>query len=374
MKIAVLGDLHRGYGYSKDQGSEELGKKIEKSQDDFFDCLLIPYLKENNIRSIMQTGDVYEQEYILDNRTISSTIDLFKYKLRDFEINVITGNHDIYYNDDRKINSLKTIEGSNVTVWNEVSAAMIDGRNILMCPWLVKDEHIKLEEYITKKKPDIVVGHFEIKDMPMYKNRPSSRGFHPSMFTDNVKLTISGHYHTISNHEPENGNRLVYVGTPYGLNHNDDDEIRGFWILDTDTLSMTFIDNTISKKFTTVSDVKSLEKYNTLNNYFVRILTDPSASIEDASLFRKAIDEKAPFFSKSRPSGNVAGVYVPIENIKQDDIVARALNGDDMLNMASTYIDVLNIDDTMKKAMVDRLGVLRDEIRGKKGQASEAAS
>jgi DNA repair exonuclease SbcCD nuclease subunit len=366
MKIAVLGDLHRGYGYSKDQGSEDLGKKIEKSQDDFFDMLLIPYMEANNIGTIIQTGDVYEQEYILDSRTISSTIDLFKYKLGKYDIHVVTGNHDIYYNDDRTINSLKTIENKNVSVWNEVSAAEIGGKSILLCPWLVKDEHAKLEEYITKKKPDIVVGHFEIKDMPMYKNRPSNRGFHPSLFTDNVKLTISGHYHTISNYTSDNGNNLVYVGTPYCLNHNDDDEIRGFWILDTEDLSMSFIENTYSKKFTTVSDVGSLEKYESLNNYFVRILTDPSTSIEDASLFRKAIDEKAPFFSKSRPSGNIAGVYVPIENIKQDDIVARALGGDDMVNMASTYINVLSMDEDMKQKMIARMHVLRDEIRGKK--------
>lgn len=373
MKSIILGDLHRGFGYSKDQGSEELGRKIEKSQDDFFDKLLIPYMKDNNIDNIIQTGDIYEQEYLIDNRTLSSTVDLFKVKLGWCNIYAVVGNHDIYYNTTREVNSLKTLADiKNVTIWNEVSAANIDGRSFLMCPWLIGDEHEKLEKYIVKKKPDVVIGHFDIKDMPMYKNSPSQKGLHPSLFTDNVKLTISGHYHTISDIKKDNGdgtyNRLIYVGTPYGLCHNDDDDIRGFWVFDTNDLSMLFIENTISRKFTTINNIEELKKYESLDNYFVRILVNSSLPMEDAVLFRKAIDEKAPFFSKSKTVGSVSGPYVPVDDIKQDDIVARAMGGDDMYSMACTYIGVLSVSDDMKSRMISKLSDIRDEIRGKKSR------
>lgn len=239
MKVAIVTDTH--FGMKK--GSEV----FLESQLKFFTEQFVPYLKENNIDTILHLGDFFDNRVNIDSKVLNAVIDLFENHLRDFTIHIIVGNHDSYLESSVHINSVNTLAlFENVKVYSDISQIEIDNRQILMCPWITdKEEFMDIVENSTA---DICAGHFAISKIPMFKGIESEHGMESSIFLTKFKLTLSGHYHTRST-TSFNGNTLCYVGNAFQMTRADIDDERGFSILDLDTLQLEFIENTTSLKF-----------------------------------------------------------------------------------------------------------------------------
>jgi hypothetical protein len=83
----------------------------------------------------------------------------------------------------------------------------------------------------------IIMGHLEIAGFQTQKGRIMEKGTDPKTL-DGFPLVLSGHYH----HRNSLG-AIHYLGTPYELTWADADDPKGFHVLDTDTLELTFIPN-----------------------------------------------------------------------------------------------------------------------------------
>src|SRR5574344_1629757 len=100
-KVIILGDIH----FDVSNGNQA----VLDNQLKFFTEQLFPYMKENNIKTIIQLGD------LMDNRnkvSVNVTYYLNKYFFPYMKENNITfytliGNHDIYHKDTREIHSLE---------------------------------------------------------------------------------------------------------------------------------------------------------------------------------------------------------------------------------------------------------------------------
>ena len=91
MKIALLTDTH--FGARND--SPAFSKYFFK----FYDEVFFPYLKENNITTLIHLGDIVDRRKFINFKTSHDFRKKFMLKLWEEKIDthIIIGNHDTYY-------------------------------------------------------------------------------------------------------------------------------------------------------------------------------------------------------------------------------------------------------------------------------------
>ena len=242
MKIAFVSDIHFG---------------VRKNSDilldgcmSFFRKQFIPYCVENEIKTIIIPGDVFDNRVSLNVKTVDSVRLLFEDFIELFDnIYVIAGNHDLYYNTTTEVNSISFLHDMSKTKIHIIDSPCVKNIgdvDMMLVPWIVNEK--KFKEFIIEESADVVVGHFDLYGFKMNGVAGlSQHGFDTSIFSKFKKI-ITGHYHTRS--ERKIGDtEFIYVGTPYQMNRGDINDNRGFMVLDTLTLNHIFIDNEISPKF-----------------------------------------------------------------------------------------------------------------------------
>src|SRR5574344_708373 len=101
MKAIIIGDIH----FDVSNGSQT----VLENQLGFFTKQVFPYMKEHNIDTIIQLGD------LMDNRNkVSVNVThylkemFFDYMMKNnITLYTLLGNHDIYHKDSREIHSLE---------------------------------------------------------------------------------------------------------------------------------------------------------------------------------------------------------------------------------------------------------------------------
>lgn len=230
-KVIILGDCHFGI---KNHDS-----KIAEYQLKFFKDVLIPYIKANDVKTIIQTGDWFDSRRAIRHATLhlirKHIIPLID---KDQRWYVLVGNHDMALKEAVHPNSCSEILGvyDNFVVIDEPMTVSVDGIDIDLIPWICKENKKQIRQYISDSKSYYAVGHFELSGFYYYRG-VASDGENKGFLSDYGQVW-SGHFHTRSN----NGN-IRYVGTPYQLTHGDADDARGFEVFDTETKAIEFIEN-----------------------------------------------------------------------------------------------------------------------------------
>lgn len=274
-KIIILGDVHFDVGNGN--------QNILENQLEFFNNQLFPYMKDNNITTIIQLGD------LMDNRNKVS-VNVSHYLKKDFfdimkiegiELYTLIGNHDIYHKDTREIHSLELFDEiyDNFHVINDIKKLEINNKKLLIVPWVLPNEKYNFEDYLDT---DYIFGHFETSGVEMVKgiNCNSSHAFNMDSFRG-IK-TYSGHFHLRRYYETSN---IYYVGTPNQINWGDFNENKGFHVLDISSGKLEFIENIVSTKHIKIilnSEDKSIEVLGFKNQLKFKI-----DSKLDYSMFKK---------------------------------------------------------------------------------------
>lgn len=229
MKIAILGDTH----FTFKKGDKNFNNYFEKFYCDVF----FPYLKENGIKTIFQSGDLFDDRR---NTHLQGFFECKKYffdylKENDICMYAILGNHDIAYKNSLEINSPAILlkEYDNIHVID--SPIVI--QDVLCIPWICSSNENECMDVIEQSTDSICFGHFEFANFSMYKGIENKDGMDTKPF-EKFEMVLSGHYH----HKSSKGN-IHYVGTPYQLTMHDANDPRGFHILDLSSRKMEFIEN-----------------------------------------------------------------------------------------------------------------------------------
>ena len=165
MKIAMIADLHFGI--------KKADPTFMESQLRFFREQFVPELNKAGITTIWILGDVFDTRQTINTMTINKVIELFRDTLKDFDINIIVGNHDMYLTTDTGINSLKILDLlPKITVYEQQTVIIIDRKKILVQPWIVD---YKQENLITGKY-DYCFCHADIVGFDMGGGRLSESG------------------------------------------------------------------------------------------------------------------------------------------------------------------------------------------------------
>lgn len=238
MKVALIADCHFGIKKSDIPFME--------SQLRFYKEQFVPELKHANIKDIFILGDVFDTRQTINVQTINVVIDLFKNILKDFNISIIVGNHDMYMTTTTDINSLKILDIlPNVTVYEKQTVLTIDGKTILLQPWITD-----YSTYILTEHYDYAFMHADIIGFDQGGGRLSESGLMAKELLKKVDAVYTGHYHNGIHRQFEKGKSVTYLGAPYQLTRIDRGGTRGYHILDIATGERTMVENKVSMKFT----------------------------------------------------------------------------------------------------------------------------
>ena len=85
----------------------------------FFDEVFFPYLKENDIKTIIHAGDLMDRRKFVNFNILNQVRTQFMDKLRDenIELHCILGNHDVYYRNTNMVNSIRELFDNDLTLY-----------------------------------------------------------------------------------------------------------------------------------------------------------------------------------------------------------------------------------------------------------------
>jgi len=281
LKLIILGDTHWGIRNDSDNFVEYFLK--------FYDDVLFPYIKKHKIKHIIQTGDLMDKRKGVNYKTLSVVSTKFFDKLHELhcEIHLIPGNHDIYYRHSTKVNSMTELFDwrNGVHIYNEATAVEFGKTKIDFLPWITKENHDDIMDFVGRSDSTIAVGHLELDGFEMFAGIKSSGGMSVKSFSDYYSV-LSGHYHHRSSRD-----NIHYVGTPYEMTWADFGDTKGFHVLDTETHELEFVENPLKmfhKVFFSSSVDYASMNYDELTGSIVKMIVKDR---EDISKFEAVVSK-----------------------------------------------------------------------------------
>lgn len=208
---------------------------MNKFYEFFFD-----YLNNNDIKNIIQTGDIFDIRKLVHFQTIQWTNENFFKKIKDNNIKlfVISGNHDCVFRNTNEINSVRLLCPVTTVVVDMLPETItIDSTRIDLYPWINPENLAPSLKFANESTSKYAVGHFEFSGFPMHPGTIAEKGMNHKSFS-NYEQVFSGHFHTVSQKD-----NIQYTGTPCQMNWSDWNDPKGFWVLDTVTGKKEFVRN-----------------------------------------------------------------------------------------------------------------------------------
>lgn len=296
MKLLFIADPHLG--------ARKNSSVFIKITEEFFNITVPSIIDEHHIDQLWILGDLFEDRHELDTRIKLLAFNIFENllnKFNDLKINIITGNHDIYYKNSLDTTTLKMFfEYSNrIHVVRTVEEYSVGGCSVIAFPWIwdTSEGFKKLKELYDvyedtgKKQYDLCLGHFEINGGEVTPGTVMKSNISQKYFSA-FKHVYSGHFHI----RQQLGN-IKYCGSPYEITWNDYDDIKGCYVFDTITQKSTFIENTsspkhIKLKLSDILEDKSIIKH--IKNSWVKLFIDTPIKDDNRIELLTVIDAYSP--------------------------------------------------------------------------------
>ena len=233
MKVAIITDQHFG--------ARKSSKFLHDYFKKFYDTVFFPYLEENNIKTLIDMGDTFDNRRSIDLWALEWAKENYYDRLQQMGVTVhtIVGNHTAYYKNTNSVNSVGLLlkQYDNVKVYSEVSEVKLDKLKVLFIPWINQENQESTFKSVKKTTSKCAMGHLELNGFRAHRGHVMEDGMDVDLL-EKFQLVFSGHFHTRSN----NG-KIFYLGNPYEMYWNDVNDTRGFHVFDTETLEHTPINN-----------------------------------------------------------------------------------------------------------------------------------
>lgn len=286
MKICLLGDTH--FGVRND--SKIFHEYFEK----FYNEIFFPYLKDNGIDTVIQLGDLFDRRKYINFLSLTESRRYFfdRLKKENIKLHALIGNHDIFWKHSLEVNSpdllLKDYE--NITLWQNHGTLTLGNASFDMIPWICNENENQIMEFISSSISPYCIGHFELSGFYLMKGVESHDGMSAD-FLKNYDEVFSGHFHTKSHQK-----NVRYLGTPYELFWSDYKDTKGFYVFDTESKDLTFVENKFTMFTKIIYDdasiswerLKNSVKKESVQNTYIKVVV---ASKEDPYMFDRFIDE-----------------------------------------------------------------------------------
>jgi len=231
MKLAILGDTH--FGMRNDSAA------FNALARQFYTEVFFPYLKANRITSVVQLGDLFDRRKFVNFNTLATAKEYFFDPMREYDLHVLIGNHDIFYRNTLEVNSPQLLlsEYRNIKLYTRPETFTIGGMTFDFIPWICEENSAAVAEFVSTTRSSHCFGHLELAGFEMDRGNFCHEGMDMNLF-NRYEQVISGHFH----HTSRKGN-ILYAGVPYQMTWADWNDPKGFWILDTETRELEFVEN-----------------------------------------------------------------------------------------------------------------------------------
>ena len=234
-KEAIISDLHFGC-----HSNSEVWHQIMID----FGIWFKQELTSREIKKFTIMGDFFDNRNEIGVQTLSIAgkfMDMFD----DFEICIISGNHDMFYKNRTDVNSISIFTGrKNVTVVSDITTKMLGNLKATYIPWGC--------DVTAVENSDIIFGHLEINGFYMIPGKTAEGKIDPKTLLSKSDLIFSGHFHLRDERAFPKG-KIIYTGSPYQLNWGEMSNIPGFYILNYDDKSYSFVENSTSPRHIKIS-------------------------------------------------------------------------------------------------------------------------
>ena len=233
MKVAIITDQHFG--------ARKSSKFLHDYFKKFYDDIFFPYLKENDIKVVIDMGDTFDNRRSIDLWALEWAKENYYNRLEEMGITVhtIVGNHTAYYKNTNDINTVDLLlkQYKNVKIYSECTEVKLDKLKVLFIPWINNENFESTVSSIKASRSVCAMGHLELNGFRAHRGHVMEDGMDCELF-EKFSHVFSGHYHTRSD-----DGKIFYLGNPYEMFWNDVNDTRGFHIFDTETLEHTPINN-----------------------------------------------------------------------------------------------------------------------------------
>jgi len=350
MRLAILNDSHVGARDASDVFMNYIGR--------FYSEVFFPYCDANGIDRILHLGDYYDNRKYINFRALNNNRKTFLEPMRErgMRMDILLGNHDVFYKNTNDLNSLKELLGyfkKDVRIVLKPEVLDYGGCAIALVPWINPENRDGALAFLSTCKASIVAGHFELAGFETTRGGPPTHcGTIDSSVLDRFELVLSGHYHTKSNRDT-----IHYLGTQYELTWSDVDDPKYFHVFDTDTRTLVPVRNPLSihRKLVYDDSIHSdtVSKLNTqeLTGSLVKVVVSKKTRLDEFERFMKAVESANPHEVQLIESlGEFAGASVDVDDSK---VVVS-----DTAALLSTYVDSLpdiSLDKHRLKSELSRL-------------------
>jgi DNA repair exonuclease SbcCD nuclease subunit len=261
MKLLLFSDVHLGVRRNSLLYMEIIEKFFKNIHD---------VIQNEKIDHIWILGDLFEDQHFINSYILNKAFAIFDDLLNNFKnlhINIITGNHDMYFKNDLSITSLKMFMNyhKNLKIINKIEEVDYNGYKVIAYPWLFKNSEESKQFKENTKSYDLCLGHFDITGFELIKGVEYSGG----MVVDDFKyydMVFSGHFHI-----KQTRGKINYCGCPYELNWGDCNDEKVVYVIDTNTKNVKFIKNDYSPKHIKVKC--SQVDYSNITNNFIKLFS-----------------------------------------------------------------------------------------------------
>ena len=233
MKVAIISDQHFG--------ARKSSKFLHDYFKKFYDEVFFPYLKENDIKVVVDMGDTFDNRRSIDLWALEWAKENYYDRLQQMGITVhtIVGNHTAYYKNTNSVNSVGLLlkQYDNVKVYSEVTEVKLDKLKVLFIPWINQENQESTFKSVKKTTSKCAMGHLELNGFRAHRGHVMEDGMEIDLL-EKFERVYSGHFHTRSS-----DGKIFYLGNPYEMYWNDVNDTRGFHVFDTETLEHTPINN-----------------------------------------------------------------------------------------------------------------------------------
>ena len=330
MKIAILNDTHCGIRNSSDI--------FLKYQRDFYEQVFFPYLNDNKITHILHLGDYYDHRKFVNFKALSDNREVFLDRLRrdGITMDIIPGNHDVYYKNTNELCSLKELMGhymNEVNIIMEPKVMDYDGCKIAVVPWINNENYHSSIEFIKNCKASIMGAHLELVGFDMMRGVKNTHGMDSKLF-ERFDQVWSGHFHTKSNQ-----NNIHYLGGQMEFTWADANDPKYFHIFDTETRELTPVRNPLVMFEKVVYNDEKTD-YNTidiahLKDKFIKVVVIKK---EDPFIFDRFIDRLQQLGVHDLKIAETFDEFVGV-NVEDDGISVE-----DTTELLDSYVDAVDTD------------------------------
>lgn len=319
--IAIFTDLHLGVNQNAAQWLDYSVQFIE---------WMVNELKNRKIKNIVFSGDWFHDRSEVKTNVLDTSAKILDL-LDGFNIVMIAGNHDCYYKQSSKVNSISILERRNIFVVDNdtITSTSWQGNVLQFIPWGFNIEDLS--------ESDVIFGHFDIFGFPLDNNQTCSHGLDVKQLLNKSSLVFSGHFHKPSSRTFDNG-KVIYIGNPFDTNYRESGD-KGFYILDKslnyDKIICNFLPKFFKVKLTDLCKDEVFKNIKSLTNNYIKLIIDCKINdkiLNDIVVFLRAVinvKELQLDFDFNEQFGSVGNM--PVQN------------GIDMVQNISRYIDNLDI-------------------------------